>query len=151
MPWWTTSVYVGLSGSEYKYVGTDGIRRNNNTPYWVLYTTHTFTLPGKLIWDVGFNWTSAGSRGTYYSGSYWNLYTSLRRDFLDGALSCRITANDLFRRSQGYQRSVLPGGNWNLFNADDRYVRLSVTYKFGKSKHQYQSKSGSSTEISRMQ
>ncbi len=149
--WWTTSVYVGLSGSEYKYVGTDGIRRNNNTPYWVLYTTHTFTLPGKLIWDVGFNWTSAGSRGTYYSGSYWNLYTSLRRDFLDGALSCRITANDLFHRSQGYQRSVLPGGNWNLFNADDRYVRLSVTYKFGKSKHQYQSKSGSSTEISRMQ
>lgn len=149
--WWTTSVYVGLSGSEYKYVGTDGIRRNNNMPYWVLYTTHTFTLPGKLMWDVGFNWTSAGSRGTYYSGSYWNLYTSLRRDFLDGALSCRITANDLFRRSQGYQRSVLPGGNWNLFNADDRYVRLSVTYKFGKSKHQYQSKSGSSTEISRMQ
>lgn len=148
--WWTTSVYAGLSGSEYRYVDMEGIRRNNNTPHWAVYTTHTFILPGELMWDVGFDWCSAGSRGTYYSGSYWNLYTSLRRDFLGGALSCRITANDLFRKSQGYQRSVLPGGNWNLFEADSRYVRLNITYKFGKSRYRYRSKSGSQTEIDRM-
>lgn len=149
--WWTTSVYAGLSGSEYKYVDREGNRRNNNTPHWSVYTTNTFVLPAGLMWDVGFDWSSAGSRETYYSGSYWNLYTSLRKDFLGGALSCRITANDLFRKSQGYQRSVLPGGNWNLFEADSRYVGLNITYKFGKSQYQYRSKSGSRTEIDRMQ
>ncbi len=148
--WWTTSLYAGLSGSEYKYVDMEGIRRNNDTPHWAVYTTNTFILPGKLMWDVSFDWCSAGSRGTYYSGSYWNLYTSLRKDFLEGALSCRITANDLFRKSQGYQRSVLPGGNWNLFTDDSRYVSLNITYKFGKSQYQYRSKSGSRTEIDRM-
>lgn len=149
--WWTTSTYVGIAGSEYKYIDAAGIARNNNRPRWNINTINTFHLPWQLEWDVGFLWNSAGSVEDIRSGSTYNLYTTLRRDFLDGRLSCQITANDLFHRSMNdWQQTVLPGRHWNLYNADSRYVVLSITYKFGKSKHQYQSMSGSAEEQGRL-
>ncbi len=146
----TTRMFAGgdhfrlcrLSGSEYKYVGTD---ESAATQHALLGALHEpIRLPaGKLMWDVGFNWTSAGSRellsvptGIYTLpcvGIFWtelvvphNGQRPFRRRRVTSAPSCRAATGSL--------------------NADDRYVRLSVTYKFGKSKHQYQSKSGSSTK-----
>ncbi len=147
---WTTSLYAGIWGEEYKYTDEKGIARNNNTPRWTVSTQNTFTLPGKVMWDLGFSYTGAGSSNAFYIDSYWNLYTTLRRDFFDGALSVRLTANDLFHSSSGWQRSVLPGGNRNFWNGNTRYVVLNVSYKFGKSKHEYKSMSGSEEEQNRL-
>lgn len=147
--WFTTSLYGGISQDEYKYT-EDGIEKNNNKPVWALNLQNFFTLPWNFFMDVGFTYTSTGAEGSITNKSSWNLFSTLRRDFFNKTLSCRITVNDVFKGTLFRQQSVLPGKNITTFDGDMRYVRLSVAYKFGKSRYQYRSKSGSQDELDRM-
>lgn len=150
LKWFSTSIYGGFWRDYYKYLD-DGVYKYNNKPVWFLNTQNSFSLLKILTLDIGFNYYSAGSSGSILNGSYWNLYASLRKDFFNKALTCSISANDIFRKSISNQQTVLVGKNLNRWDGDATYIRLNITYQFGKSRYQYRSKSGSQEELNRIQ
>lgn len=148
--WWSTTLYGALFTNSYPYYDESNIRKNNNTPGRNLTFQNSINLPRKVVLDVGFQYNGKGSWATTYNEPYWNLYFSLQRSFFHEALSCTLTANDLFNQMTSSQRSVLPGQNLNVFDADDTYIGISLKYQIGRSKYKYSSKSENSEERQRI-
>lgn len=147
---WSTTLYGAVFTNSYPYYDDNNIRKNNNTPARNLTFQNSISLPKKFIFDIGFQYNGKGSWATTYNEPYWNLYFSLQRSFFHEALTCTLTANDLFNQLTSRQHSVLPGENINVFDADERRIGISIKYQIGKSKYNYSSKSENSEERRRV-
>lgn len=147
--WWSMSVYTYIWRGFYKYQDY-GVEKWNKKPMWYGSIQNTFLLPFDIGMDVGFYYNNGGSSGVLKETSSWNLYASIQKKFLKNRLNVSLSANDIFRKSIGEQHSVLPGKNWNIWDGDETYIRLSLSYRFGKSSYKYKSQSISDSEKNRM-
>ena len=148
--WWSTTLSGTVFTNSYPYYDESNIKRDNNTAGRNATVQNTITILKKYTFDVGFQYNGKGSWATIYNEPYWNLYFSLQRSFFHDALSCTLSANDIFNQMTSHQHSVLSGRNMNVYDQDDRYVGISIKYQIGKSKYKYTSKSDNSEERQRV-
>ena len=148
--WWSATLYGTFFTNSYPYLDEANVARNNNQPGKNASIQNTLNLPNKILFNLGFQYNGKGSWASIYNEPYWNLYFSLQRSFFNQSLTGTITVNDLFNKMVSHQHSVLAGQNLNVFDADDRYVGVSLKYQIGKSKYNYSSKSENNEERQRI-
>lgn len=145
--WWSCALYIAGWQDFYKYYEIDIPKYNDNLS-WYFNLDNSFNLPYKVSLNLALNYNGGGSSGTIKNSSNWNLYGSLRRSFLKDAMAVVISVNDVFREGISKQRSVLLGNNLNIWDGDESYVRIGVSYNFGKTN--YKSRSGNNEERNRL-
>lgn len=150
MKWWSFSLFGSVATNYYPYFDENNLSRNNNKPFYSLGIWNTFNLPWGISLDTGLNY-SRGSDGSIIHGANSNFYASLQKSFLNRALLCTLSVNDIFGKSITHQQSVLRGRNLNVYDGDNQYVKLSISYKIGKSAYRYSSKSSIQEERRRIQ
>ena len=147
---WSLSFEGSISTNNFAYNDENGIEQNNNTPSFDFDLGSTVNLPYSINFDGGIKYNGAGSVNAYYVYPDWNMFFSLKRSFLNKALSCTLSVNDLFYTSIWKSQSVLTGKPMNTFNGNTRYVELTLKYKFGKSKYENNTKRASEDERKRL-
>ncbi|OGX90171.1 hypothetical protein BEN49_07405 [Hymenobacter coccineus] len=134
--WWNSSNTVGVLYQELSYPDpfTDGLVRTKYKTYYTASSDNTFLL--------GKNWTlqmygvydSPTFNGLLDYGSYSYVSLGAKRAFWNKKAALKLDVADLFY--QGGQRrtsaDVIPVVSDGLLRNDTRRVRLSFTYKFGK-------------------
>ena len=104
-------------------------------------------------WNFGaqYTWFGPGLEGIFEYSSGWFVNLWLGKKFLDGKLSARLTANDIFKSQIVTSHSTIG----HLFVEqkayyDSRRVRLTLKYKFGHLKNKVDIKTKSSDELNRI-
>ena len=89
--------------------------------------------------------------GITYDSSYANFSTGLKGSFLNNNLIVNIYANDIFKQDF-VKRKKVSVTNTQYYNNyyDSRYLRISITYKWGNNKIRTNSKSISFKERNRI-
>lgn len=144
---WSISLYTSYWQDFYKYK-ENNLERTNDKPGIYFSIQNTINLSYKIFTDIGFYYNKGSANGTFISEDNSNLYGSVRRNFLENKIRMSLSVNDILHKTKSKQRSVLIGRNLNIYNADNTYVRFSVSYQIGKSN--YKKKDISSEEINRL-
>jgi hypothetical protein len=145
--WWNCAIYVTGWQDFYKYYEQD-IYKYNDDLSWYFNLDNSFSLPYKISLNLALNYNGGGSSGTIKNSSNWNLYGSIRRSFFKDVMAVVLSANDIFRKDISNQRSVLSGNNLNIWDGDETYIRIGISYNLGKSN--YKSRSGNNEERNRL-
>lgn len=144
---WSISLYSSYWQEFYKYMENE-VEKTNDVPGLYLSIQNSFKLPYEIFTDIGFYYTKGSANGTFVSGDNSNLYGTIRRSFSNNKLRMSLSANDILHKTMTRQRSLLEGGNLNIYNGDNTYVRFSISYQIGKSS--YKRKEINSDEINRL-
>ncbi|MFK7796607.1 MAG: TonB-dependent receptor [Aureispira sp.] len=136
LKWWTTYNSFGFSYTNVEYDrGNDLL--NYNIPSFYVYSYNAFKFPKVVNFEVTFQYVSAGAEGFFSYQPFSMLGFSLERKFLDDKLSVRLSVNDLlfgYREAGNDLVDVFDVQYVNRY--DTRFVRLALSYSFGKLKAQ---------------
>ncbi|MBB3187403.1 outer membrane beta-barrel family protein [Microbacter margulisiae] len=148
--WWSISASGTLWTNNYLYYNNNLLLRNNNTPNFYGNLLNIFSLPYSLTFNIALQYRSDGSSDAIYQRHFCNSEISLNRSFLNHSLLIDLSVNNILKETTIWQQSVLNGNNIDISRNDNRYVKLSITYRIGKSTYQYHSKSADQTEQQRI-
>ena len=89
--------------------------------------------------------------GITYDSSYANFSAGFKGAFLDNNLILSVYANDIFKQDFVKRKKVSVANTQHYNNYyDSRYLRISITYKWGNNKIKTDSKSISFKERNRI-
>lgn len=120
-------------------------------PNLYLYSINRIPFKNWFNTELSFYYIGDNDEGLYKRKNSWSMNLALDKSFLDKALKCQLIVNDIFhsvRAAGDYsigETDIFFGRRWNT-----NYVRLSISYNFGKLKeNNYKNKEIGSDENSR--
>ncbi len=152
LKWWTTYNSFGFTYARLEYDrGSDLL--NYNIPSFYLYSYNAFKFPKVVNLEVTFQYVSAGANGFFTYEPFSQLGFSLERKFFDDNLSVRLSVNDLLFGYREAGNDLIDAFDVRYINRyDTRFVRLALSYNFGKLKAKdLKDRSVNSSESSRVQ
>lgn len=147
---WSPNVGVGLS-KQWLTLETAVGNKPMDKPMWTVEWGNTFSFPRK--WRVGIDLSYQGKgyyQNVYMSRDMLACNVSVRKSWLDDALSVELRGNDLFHsRKDGnvVQVDRLRVDQRNTINS--RECVLTLRYKFNSAKNKYKGKGAGREEIKR--
>lgn len=145
---WDFSAYAGFWTNWFRY-DDNGVAKNNNIPGFYVGVSNQLSLPLQFKLTLNVDYTSEGSVDAVVCKPSWSSYISLEKSFLKETLIVSLSLNNIFSEQEAIEKSVLSGHNINISKNDNRYGKISIVYKFGRS-YNYWSKSESQEEKNRM-
>lgn len=103
-------------------------------PFWVFYTFNQFNLPANFQLELTGTYNTSGIMGIFEFRPRFNLGASIKKEVVKNKWIVSLAGNDIFNRD-----IVRTSTSLNHFDLkyrgfeDSQYVRLSVSYKIGKS------------------
>lgn len=132
--WWTTYNTLGFSYIMLNYNKGSNLL-NYARPMFYAYSYNAFRIPKIFNLELTFQYVSGGAEGYFTLDPFYELGASIERKFLDGKLSVRLSFEDILYSYQENGKSLINAYNIYYTNRyDTRYVRLAVSYNFGKLK-----------------
>ena len=129
-----------------------GKRRSYNNPLFVGSLNNTFTLPVGFLLSVDFSYQSCGQvQNITLKRPQYTLNISLRKSFLNDALSIEARANDLLLGCKQEALLYMESAQMkDLSWSDTRSFSLTVRYKFNAVKSKYKGTGAGQDAINRM-
>lgn len=147
---WSPRLTAGLI-KQWLTVESEGrsLAMNKAIPYLSL--GNTLELPKGFLLNLDFNYTGYGCQEIYTLKAMHKLDLSLRKSFLNEALSVELRGTDLFK---GQGESIgMYAGDYTLFQSNERDSRefsLTLRYKFNTVKSKYRGTGAGESQKSRM-
>lgn len=149
--WWNTFLtgnYV-YNKSEIKADGY--LAQNGNSFDFRVNNTISFDKERRFQLFLNYSHNFPYHVGITYDDSYANFSAGCKGAFLDNNLIVNIYANDIFKQDLVKRRKVSVANTQHYNNYyDSRYLRISITYKWGNNKIKTDSKSISFKERNRI-
>ena len=148
---WSPMLGIGVQ-KQWLTVESDGKPLRLDTPIWSFTFNNTWNLPLGFLLSLDMNLQTQGdyqNMKTEYTSSSVNL--SLRKSFLNDALSVEVRGTDLFDTYREANR--LYNGYYTLYqknNRDRREFSLTLRYKFNATKSKYKGTGAGQEQRSRM-
>jgi 5-hydroxyisourate hydrolase-like protein (transthyretin family) len=105
---------------------------NNSKLMYIIYSSNSFILPQKYIFEIMLKYNSAMVYGLNDLEPTYSLNIGLQKKFLSNRLSAKLSFDDVFN---SYKiRARVKYDNINLFNREansTQRINLSLTYRFG--------------------
>lgn len=108
-------------------------------PRWGYYVLldNTFSLPWDISITLGGIYMNSGRQGITYFDPDYNIYASIQKSFLDGALTIALEGNDFFLSSLTRAHSLYRGlEEYQVDWRDTRYGRFILKWRFNNYKAQ---------------
>ncbi len=148
--WWTANFnldaayqrYVSYPGNAYLDKGTQDI---------IFKTTQYFTLSSTLKAEISARYESPSFYGVNQYKSYYNMDAGISQQLFDKRGSLRLSATDIFNTL--HDRSHTDYNGLNMTGTDkieSQVVRLTFTYRFGKSLKTISHHTGADEELKRI-
>jgi hypothetical protein len=132
--WWTTYNAFGLNYTNLQYSKGDNFLTYSK-PLFYLYLYNAFRIPKVFNVEITFQYVTGGAEGYFDFEPFYQLGASIERKFLDGKLSVRLSVEDILYSYREKGKSLVNQFDIKYTNLyDTRYVRLAVSYNFGKLK-----------------
>lgn len=148
---WSPTWSIGVM-KQWLDIQSQGNRYVLSQPVWNGMFDNTFTLPWGLLFSVNISYTSKGHMANFYNARHlWVCDVSLRKSFLNDALSLELRGKDLFNRNWNnsvcyFDRMI----GWELDKYDSREFVLTLRYKFNATKSRYKGTGAGKDAINRL-
>ena len=114
--------------------------------------SNSFTLPENFLLSLDMQFRSKGDlRNVYFDRFNSYVDISLRKSFLNDALSIEVRGDDLFRQQKS--KTLLRSGAYS-FSKDHRYdsreFSISLRYRFNTTKSKYKGTGAANDELRRL-
>lgn len=146
---WTPRLSLAVRQQWYKGESPNG-KENFDKPIGSVALRNNFKLPRGFLLDVNGSWTSKGhTTNIYLSSNSFDMSASLRKSFLNEALSLQLSADNLFEPKQ---EGIIYSGIRVLQNTQTYHRRISLTlrYNFNSTKSKYKGTGAGAGQKSRM-
>lgn len=148
---WDPRLSLGVT-KQWLTIDSDGQRLKLNEPRFTAMLSNSFTLPKNFLLGLDIQFRSKGDLRNVYSDrlrSYVNL--SLRKSFLNDALSVEVRGDDLFRQQKS--KTLLRSGAYSFLKDhryDSREFSVSLRYRFNMTKSKYKGTGAANDELRRL-
>ncbi len=147
--WWY--LYLDMYYNQGCYVfEMDGVAIVNNKPRFGGMIANTIELPKDWTIAVNFDASSAYSMQTVINEGLCNLYVQVTKKMLNKALNMTLSFSDILGTNVNRQQSLLRGKRYTYIDSGRRGVTLNVSYKFGKAKKSFRSRTIGDEERQRL-
>lgn len=128
----------------------DGVAIVNNKPRFGGMIANTIELPKDWTIAVNFDASTSYSAQTAINESLCNLYVQMTKKMLNKALNITLSFSDILGTNVSRQQSLLRGKRYTYFDSGRRGATLNVSYKFGKAKKSFRSRTVGDAERQRL-
>ena len=133
-------------------IDSDGQQLKLNEPRFTGVLSNSFTLPENFLLSLDMQFRSKGDlRNVYFDRFNSYVDISLRKSFLNDALSIEVRGDDLFRQQKS--KTLLRSGAYS-FSKDHRYdsreFSISLRYRFNTTKSKYKGTGAANDELRRL-
>lgn len=144
---WSPNVTLGMST---QWLEIDGYKYNK--PFFNYGFDNTLRLPLNLLLTASITGQSNGDMNTNRFGASWfAMNMSLRKQFLNKALTVKISANDIFNTVNNDWSMMTYNVKMNKYQKyDGRSIALTLTYQFQPKKSKYKGESAAESESKRL-
>ena len=106
---------------------------SNQKPGFYLYTNQSLKLPGQLLLEAIYSYTSPRVDGIYTDNPISYLNVAISRKFWNSQLNVRLLANDIFDKYKFTGISTVNNNDWTYLSEGDwHFIKLSLNWNFGK-------------------
>lgn len=147
---WESRLSLGIT-KQWLTIDSDGQQLKLNEPRFTGVLSNSFTLPENFLLSLDMQFRSKGDlRNVYFDRFNSYVDISLRKSFLNDALSIEVRGDDLFRQQKS--KTLLRSGAYS-FSKDHRYdsreFSISLRYRFNTTKSKYKGTGAANDELRR--
>lgn len=148
---WEPRLSLGVT-KQWLTIDSNGQQLKLNEPRFTAMWSNSFTLPKNFLLGLDMQFRSKGDLRNVYSDrfrSYVNV--SLRKSFLNDALSLEVRGDDLFHQQKS--RTLLRSGSYSFLKDhryDSREFSVSLRYRFNATKSKYKGTGAANDELRRL-
>ncbi|MGO5406989.1 outer membrane beta-barrel protein [Phocaeicola vulgatus] len=148
---WESRLSLGIT-KQWLTIDSDGQQLKLNEPRFTGVLSNSFTLPENFLLSLDMQFKSKGDlRNVYFDRFNSYVDISLRKSFLNDALSIEVRGDDLFRQQKS--KTLLRSGAYS-FSKDHRYdsreFSISLRYRFNTTKSKYKGTGAANDELRRL-
>lgn len=148
---WEPRLSIGMT-KQWLTIDYNSQQMKLNKPTFTGLLSNSFTLPANFLLGLDMQFRSKGnSRNVYTERFKGYVNVSLRKSFLNDALSVEVRGNDLFHQLKS--KTLLRSGAYSFskFNEyDSREFSIILNYRFNTSKSKYKGTGAANDEIRRL-
>ena len=149
---WESRLSLGIT-KQWLTIDSDGQQLKLNEPRFTGVLSNSFTLPENFLLSLDMQFRSKGDlRNVYFDRFNSYVDISLRKSFLNDALSIEVRGDDLFRQQKS--KTLLRSGAYS-FSKDHRYdsreFSISLRYRFNTTKSKYKGTGAANDELRRLE
>lgn len=148
---WSPVISAGVM-KQWMTIETKGKTVTQNHPLFFGSFNNTFELPHNFLISLDANIQSKGNyQNVYLSRNTGEVNISVRKGFLNDALSIELRGEDLFRMRHDYNNLII--GDYTVFQGnhyDSREFVATLRYKFNATKSKYKGTGAGESQKSRM-
>lgn len=121
-------------------------------PIWHISLSNTLNITKNLIFNIDFDYQSAGEDGITFWQSTWNLTAGILWKLFDNRLVLSLNANDIFKTVnlntwEDRYGNIITGMK---SNQDYRYLRIGIRYNFNNIRSGIRKRQSNTEEIERL-
>lgn len=149
--WWSPRFTAGITKQWLTMDMPDGTLHLDR-PMATLGWSNSITLPANFLLNVDYMFRGKGHTNNFYIGRGNHLLSaSLRKSFLNDALSITLGASDILYQSKQRNTAYSPYTTMSIANSfDTREVYLTVRYRFNSGKSKYKGTGAGSDALRRL-
>ncbi|MFK7971186.1 MAG: outer membrane beta-barrel protein [Bacteroidia bacterium] len=142
---------IGGRTESHRYRDLGALVTNQKAGFYI-YTNQSLRLPGKILLEALYSYSSPGVDGIYTDKPVQYLNLGLSRSFWNKHLHVRLHANDVFDTYRFRGTAQVNNDDWTYLSEGDwHFIKLAVTWDFGGfSKGNLRQRKGSDTEAKRV-
>ncbi len=145
---WSANTFTGFVKQWYKgsYRGEE---IDFNTPVFVFNINNTFNLPHGFLLSADYHFTSSGRMQNCEIRPAHTVNFSARKSFFNDALSIRLQANNILKRSDMHPTMLVGDYKVTSLNPEIRSITLTLRYKFNVTRSKYKGTGAGNEEKNR--
>jgi iron complex outermembrane recepter protein len=150
---WQSSSNINVFNNHFKGLSSGGIVDNELTSY-TMNTNNSFKLLRKWTAEINAHYNSPLIWGTWLTEPSWSVSAGLGKSFFNEKLNLKININDIFHTEKIHSKIRYQNIDAEFTRIyDSQFVRLHVTYHFGKTSvaKSRQRRTGAEEEQNRIQ
>ncbi len=122
-----------------------------NTPFVAIDFENNLELPKGYNFYAKYNYTSTGTSGFVYVGAIHVFELGLQKSFFNDKLNASLKVYDIFHKDIDYLYGTMHNINIsNMNDNDNRYIALSLIWRFNNYNKQYKGESAAEDELNRL-
>ncbi len=144
--WWTTQIWTGLS---YGRMNTPVQGQNAAVQGFAysLWNQQTFNLPKGWNLETSLSYAAPSNANYFQNKTMYNWSVGLQKSLMKGKMNFQAFMNDILYTNNFVGKMILPGTVNKFSNiGDSRWLRLRLSYNFGKSTFQGSNRKSSASE-----
>jgi Outer membrane protein beta-barrel family/Carboxypeptidase regulatory-like domain len=148
--WWVSQIWTGLSFGKMNTL-VQGQNAAVQGFAYSLWNQHTFTLPKGWNFETSISYAAPSKASYYQNGAMYNWSAGLQKSFLKGKMNFQVYMNDILYTNNFVGKMILPGTTNNFSNiGDSRWLRVRLSYNFGKSTFQGSNRKSNADDAARI-